>query len=287
MVGRTYERFRIYKVRARTILLVKPEVFIELVKSIEYSLIKLGIIKKMVIQNLDNHHGDFDLTFIIKALKPFDPNSIKHGKIILVQTEQLLNMVDHHLSNCYDRVLEMFYRNTKFDRGTENVVFCPIGYSPVWEFDLKPAEKDIDVLFWGVGTPRRKKFIKELQGLGIHVVYKPSQDLFGKQRAEFINRSKIVLYIHPGQETERYHSPLHTLPAQANKAFCLVEESRDFGLFKKGINFHTFNGVDECKKMVMKWLNNPAREKFAKRAYDDLITSCDFTKILNKAMEDL
>ena len=243
-------------------------VFIELIKSIEYSLKELGV--------FDRFNG---VTFVVKALRSIP---IK-GKSILLQTEQLLNKDAHHLSSGYYKVLDMFYKNSKYKRGTTNVVYCPVGYSPVWEYNLKPEKKDIDVLFYGGLSKRRKKFLNSISKK-FKVYYTSSA--FGLKRAKLINKSKVVLYLHP--DKKRYHPPLHTLPAQANKAFNLVENSFEYGLFRPGINFHTFEDLDECMYMLEKWCSdNEMREDFAINAYIDLIKNCKYTDVISTIIGDI
>lgn len=69
----------------------------------------------------------------------------------------------------------------------------PIGWHPQLR-RIEPKQEDIDVLFYGCMNDRRTRIIEQLQRSGVKV-----QTLFGvygKERDEFIARSKIVLNIH-------------------------------------------------------------------------------------------
>lgn len=74
---------------------------------------------------------------------------------------------------------------------------APLGYDPIYGSDLN-LERTIDVAFLGnLRAPRRQKLlpplIQELEQRGIRVEQRG--DLYGQDRHEFLNRSKILLNI--------------------------------------------------------------------------------------------
>ena len=69
----------------------------------------------------------------------------------------------------------------------------PVGYVPQWS-RIESAEQDIDVLFFGTLTDRRKRVLYALADLGLKARYLVG--VFGPERDRWIARSKVVLNIH-------------------------------------------------------------------------------------------
>jgi hypothetical protein len=100
-------------------------------------------------------------------------------------------------------VEELSRRYTLWDYSPANVTYwhehgieaqcVPIGY--VAELTRIPPvpRPDIDVLFYGAGSPRRKKILLDLENRGVNVWL---VEKFGAARDEAISRSKLVLNIH-------------------------------------------------------------------------------------------
>ena len=272
----------------RIIIVARRGVFIEQAEAIEHSLKELGICENADIQGdsaVDfNKHYDFN--FILRAFRPFAISNIKGFKIIY-QTEELWNRRDrgvYDMSQGYDRALEMYDENLKIPNGTHNVVYCPVGYSPVWESHLPEVEEDIDVLFYGALTDRRKGFMDALKDMGLNCVYLFKK--YGLERDEFIMRSKIVLNIKAHNIWS--YGPMHCLPVQANKKFLMAEKANGgYGPFKPGVHFIEYNGIEDCKKTVKYWLEHDVkRNKFAVDVYNDMVETCNFTEIIKKALGD-
>ena len=69
----------------------------------------------------------------------------------------------------------------------------PVGYVPQWT-RIESTEQDIDVLFFGRLTDRRKRVLHALADLGFEVRFLVG--VFGQERDRWIARSKVVLNIH-------------------------------------------------------------------------------------------
>ncbi len=102
--------------------------------------------------------------------------------------------------------------------------WIPFGYRPGQGRDLG-LERTIDVLFLGAGdVPRRKHAIRTLKQGGIEVVevggWKKGQGVWGEQRAELLNRTRILLNFprQPGQL-----SGLRLILGMANKTLVVSE----------------------------------------------------------------
>lgn len=98
----------------------------------------------------------------------------------------------------------------------------PTGWHRDLEIIPRAAERDIDVLFYGSINERRKQL---LEALSEHAKVKVLLGVFGRERDEWIARSKIVLNMHyyPTRilETVRVSYLLN------NRAFVICEDSAD------------------------------------------------------------
>ena len=87
--------------------------------------------------------------------------------------------------------------------------FVPFGYAPYYETifqkhnEGKTLQQDIDVLFFGVMSERRRRILDKLKQRGMNV-YVASEDnpVWGEKLDELLTRSKIVLGIHYYDEPE-------------------------------------------------------------------------------------
>jgi hypothetical protein len=79
------------------------------------------------------------------------------------------------------------------EKGVNAIKFVPIGY--VEQLTRIPAvTEDIDVLFYGSMNERRSRVLNDLMARGFKV--KSVFNVYGKERDEYIARSKIVLNVH-------------------------------------------------------------------------------------------
>ncbi len=62
--------------------------------------------------------------------------------------------------------------------------------------DESVIDQDIDVLFYGSISPRRKKTLDAIRARGLNVVSTETGQFLGEKRAELIGRAKVVLNIH-------------------------------------------------------------------------------------------
>ena len=72
-----------------------------------------------------------------------------------------------------------------------------LGHEPELERIARASSQDIDVLFYGAITPRRKETLIALQRSGLRVVVIDGMPLvFGNERDALISRSRVVLNLH-------------------------------------------------------------------------------------------
>lgn len=106
-----------------------------------------------------------------------------------------------------------------------NAIWVPMGYSPVYE-RIEDAKKDIDILFYGIKTPRREKIINELTDKGCHVVW--LKENYGEERDKFVARSKIVVSICKTEPEELKSNDFSRLSYLiANRVFTVSERIGD------------------------------------------------------------
>lgn len=271
---------------ARIILAVNPGVFIEFANSVKFALESIGIPTEIYEDERTADYGrEYRLTFVIKALRQFPLEGRIKGIKILLQTEELWNRRErgsYDLSVGYYRVLEMYDENVRIPFGTENVVYCPVGYSPVWETNLPDVEEDIDVLFHGSITPRRKEFEAAIAKMGLTTYF--TDKAYGLERDALIKRSKIDINIKAHDKWS--YGPMHCLPAQANKKFMLAEKANGgYGPFKPGVHVQEYNGLADCLNKIEYWISHEKeRKEFSLSAYEDMVKTCDYTEIFKNAL---
>jgi hypothetical protein len=229
--------------------------------------------------------NDFKNTLVEPAEIPKD----KEEEIKNFFTEELWNRRErgvYDMCQGYDRALELYKANTKL-KGTENVRWCPIGYSPA--FELKSPveiEEDIDILFFGSKTERRKNFEKDIKKhlKGKVIIFRDG--LFGEERDKLILRSKIVTNVKAHDMWS--YGPLHCLLSQCKKKMTFSEKANGgYGPFIPNKHFIEYNSVEDFVKKAKKYLENEEERKdFAKRAYKEIKKNCKFTKYLKNALED-
>jgi len=123
-------------------------------------------------------------------------------KYIPYQLEQL-SSTEGVFSDAIKKILS--HGMAVWDYSQENIEFLknqgisarhlPVGYHESLEQIPQAAEKDIDILFFGSLGDRRQAILAKLENTGKARV-KTLFGVYGKQRDEFIGRSKILINIH-------------------------------------------------------------------------------------------
>jgi hypothetical protein len=288
--------------KARIVIAASGLVFTELAEMIAYSLDEILLrtkgmkFEEILIQDnlevgpgvapLSNYPSDF--VFVIRAFRKFYPTNMKGSKI-LFQTEECWNdrsrgEYRNDLLNGVDRVLEMYDENCKLNNAAI-VHYCPVGYSPIWEKNLPEVEEDIDVLFHGSLTDRRKNFEFAIRRAGFTAVF--SDDLYGLERDKMIMRSKVVINIKAHDKWS--YGPLHCLPTQCQMKFMLAERANGgYGPFVPGVHLQEFDGITDCLEKLDYWISHEKeRKEFSKSAYENMVRDCNFTNIFATAMKGL
>lgn len=257
------------------------KMFVELAEAIKYSLNELGIDAKITrTYNGENR----DMFVVIKAFRNFWPDVLPDKSVkVLYQTEQLWNRRDkgvYDLSNKWDIVLELFKENTLIEKNTENVVYCPLGYSPAFEYNIEEKEDKNDILFWG-SSERRTKIINNIKEMGYNI--KVIQT-FGSKRDDEIMKSKIILGI-KGRDIYSY-TPHRFLLSQCKKKFTLIEKCNSgYATYMNGLHFVQYESMDDLQRKLDYWLSHDKeRKEFEENMYEDIKKYHNFTDYLKKGL---
>lgn len=97
------------------------------------------------------------------------------------------------------------------------------------------ADKDIDVLFFGGMTARRRRILGELTTRGLRVHYERA--CWGERRDELIARSKVILNIRGNDTPGAVFEVVRVLPLLARRAAVVSETGEGWRRFELGCRF--------------------------------------------------
>lgn len=187
-----------------------------------------AFIAKVVGQTLPEDSIIYNLEPLYEGCNPLHPNV---GYLDLLKKHKVLD---------YQRKNVEYLKTLGID-----AFHMPFGYHPSME-RCKPAEKDIDVLFFGSMHPRRLAIIHRFQELGINIV--AVKGAYGADRDALVSRAKIVINMH-----YRDDHPLETVRLNylmANKAFIVSErgwDDEENAVYQDGLVFTEYDDlVDAC-----------------------------------------
>lgn len=167
----------------------------EALDSLRYGLLALGVDAPVNVNRLDD--GLTPIVFGSHHLQPADIARLPRNAI-LYNFEQLLPGYPWF----QPRYLDMLGRFQVWDYAAPNVNWLrecgvatnarhvPPGYVPQWS-RIRGAIEDIDVLFFGLLSPRRQAVLDSLSKRGL--VVKALAGVFGEERDRWISRAKVVL----------------------------------------------------------------------------------------------
>ena len=200
--------------------------FMEIAELLQLSLQSLGHAAKVMVNTFDA-----DMTNIVLGHHMFDdPYYLKQAPCIVYQLEQL-PAADESLREKWLAALKQAPAVWDYSveniaalcaGGVNNVRHVAFGFHPALRRITHATDKDIDVLFYGAVSPRRKRL---LDVLGTRCKAVVMTGYYGRQRDELIARAKVVLNMHQDEamilEQPRVSYLLN------NECFVVSEESRD------------------------------------------------------------
>ena len=164
--------------------------------------------------------------------------------------------------------------------GVTNVHFCGLGYSPAMT-RITPAEQDIDILLYGSLNDRRMIILQDLhdQGLTVHALF----GVYGKDRDDYIARSKIVLNIHFFESKILEIGRIYDL--LANRTFIVSETGSDRAMEEPLGDFLVFASYEMLRETCLRYIaDDDLRHEIAEAGFRGIKTfsQTDFLKnVLN------
>lgn len=146
-------------------------------------------------------------------------------------------------------------------------LFIPVGYHPNWGKLAETAERDIDVVFLGNISRRRRPLLKELElavekaGFKLRIV---DRNCYGEERTQLLNRSKILLNLnsHPWELPG-----MRMLMAMSCKAMVVSEYAEDSAPYIDGKHLLMAH-ANSLAGLVVSCLGDEAqRTRIANQAY--------------------
>lgn len=188
------------------ICIIRPEgyihslTFLEIADLLTYSIRELGFEADISFNNIDKSRINIIIgVHLINIAGAID--QIPSTSIIL-NTEQLGGVFanwNQNIIQWFKLNLELWdYSDSNIEYlkkfGIKNVKKLNIGYQSELRRLVKNSDHEVDVLFYGSINDRRRHVIEELCNRGIKV--KVLFGVYGKERDQWINNSKLVLNLH-------------------------------------------------------------------------------------------
>jgi hypothetical protein len=211
----------------------------------------------------------FVTNIVVGAHQPIDLPPLPPGTIIW-NTEQIVEgstwLTDRYINILRTNpVWDYSHANIELlkNMGIQDIHYAGLGYSPDLEV-ITPKEKDIDVLFYGSFSERRAAVLQGLldEGINLETLY----GVYGKDRDDYIARSKIIINIHFFKEC--YFEPIRVGYLINNKCFVISERStnkKDEDIMADSIVIAKYDDLIEACKYYLK--NDAERIRIASEGY--------------------
>lgn len=220
-------------------------------------------------------------------------DGIVPNKYIMLNTEPIhLDYWQNILKNAIQNalfIIDYSYGNENIYKSMNinNYFILPIGYCDLHEFIYNNSNlstyKDIDILFYGALTERRKNILENIQKFSnennINLVIRNNNLYDYNEKSNMVSRTKIVITIASREpEILKTNDMFRLSFLLSNKIFFITEKIGDNiiedNIFGKYIEY--YNTIEELKSKILYYLNNPVdRENkvnelynFAKNNYD-------------------
>jgi hypothetical protein len=159
----------------------------------------------------------------------------------------------------------------------------PLGYSKALERVVTAPVQDIDVLFYGSGSPYRGPLLRELSDGGLKVVH--LSGVYGPERDALIGRSKVVLNLRRAAN-DRFFEFVRVSYLLNNRVCVVSEDSADPELeaWRTGLRLAPYSElVKACRALVA---DAHARQQLSSAGYD-LLRSRPQSALLARALNQL
>jgi hypothetical protein len=247
---------------------VHAECVREVAEAVHYGLVALGHDSV-----LTNHLGLDDRRTIV-----LQPHFLSYYTLKPPKDPILYNFEQSYINPYWMKpeLLALFRRYPVWDYSRTNIerlvarahvprpVHVPIGYVPELT-RIVPGREDIDVLFYGAMTDRRRAILDQLRARGFRV--QVLLGLYGAARDAWIARSKVVINIHALDQTNVFEL-VRVSYLLANRRAVVSERGSDSTEeldLESGIAFAEYDElVDRCVQLLS---DECARHDLAERGY--------------------
>lgn len=208
-----------------------PPIFEDILFQLKYSFDKKKIeneylrydeaLQKNLLFNNENHKCVFFGTKCRNFNIPNDSIIIDLEQDELFEKHFTKEIVDKQTIMCYSRYTINKIKSLYSDA---RVGMFRFGYSE--HHDIREnVNRDIDIFFVGSITDRREKIFNELKQKYKCVIY--THGMFGKQRQQLYNRSKIILSMASSEYMRNFTNASRIFPAVSTKGFVVAERCLD------------------------------------------------------------
>lgn len=161
----------------------------------------------------------------------------------------------------------------------------PTGYSPTLGRSMGHGDRDIDVLFFGHVSSRRRALLNRIDaalrqaGFALTVI---ERDCYGDERTVILNRSKIVLNLH---KFPWEFAGQRLLMAMSCRALVVSEWAPDTTPYRHGEHMFTAR-VEELPEILVTLLKDQGRrETVAEAGYQFATTRLRVERVLSAALD--
>jgi SAM-dependent methyltransferase len=276
-----------------------PAAFYEVIKSLEYALLKLGFNVEISQTGSVNLHC-INIIFAAHAMRVEHLQSLglDLSKVIIYNLEQVGTSVPWMSSRYFWFMKQVHvWEYSSYNAhslnlaGITNMSMVPIGYTPNLEDaniitpNTDITKQDIDVFFYGTMSERRRKAIQALRATGLKVEDTEHVQYIAQERANMIARSKIILNMHYYEDAHIFEI-VRTSYLMANKK-AIVSELGIHTSIDKDIKDGICHGnIDQLPQLCVDLINDPQKlQALAQKGYET-ITSRDYVKYVELGMEN-
>jgi len=150
-----------------------------------------------------------------------------------------------------------------------DAIHVPLGYTPLFSYHLekdKPSKEEVkpDLLFLGtLNNPHRQRILEGLREAGLPVF--SSNNYFGERKKELVERSKVVLNLHHGQEALLEEARIIPLLAQGKVVISeSVQDPHYMELYKDCVIF--CKDLPELVQKCREWLSK-SKEDYSTHSF--------------------
>lgn len=175
--------------------------------------------------------------------------------------------------------------------GIPNIQMVPLGYCPelteIEDHNLPttlPVEQDIDVLFYGSISPRRKRTLDAIRARGLNVVSTENCQMLGTDRTTFIARAKVVLNVHY-YETVGIFEIVRVSYLLANRKAVVSELSPHTDIDPDIKNAIISGTLDELPELCWQLVHDHDRRAVVERSGFEIFSKRQVKEILKPAID--